>query len=57
MPGERLRVIAANQVDHKQLWFAGKGDTCGAIVAKVEASTRSNGVYGISPYACRGVVR
>ena len=46
-----------NQVHCKLLWFVGHGDACGAIVTKVEASTRSNGVYGISPHACRGVVR
>ena len=55
MPGKCLRAIAAKQVE--QLWFVGRGDACGAILAKVEASSRSNGVYGISPQACRGVVR
>ena len=56
MPFTRLRAIAANQVDCKQMWFVGEGDACDAIAAKVEASTRSNGAYGISPHACRGVV-
>ena len=57
MPGERLRAIAANQVDCKQLWLVRQGDAYGGIEAKVEASTRSNGVYGVRPHACRGVVR
>ena len=56
MPGERLRAIAANQVDCKRLWFVGRGDAYGAIVATVEAPTRSNGIYGISPHACLDVV-
>ena len=34
-----------------------QSDAYGAIVTKVEASTRSNGVYGVTPHACRGVVR
>ena len=41
----------------KQLRFLVQGDAYGAIVAKVEVSARSNGVYGISPHACRGVAR
>ena len=57
VPGERLRAIAANQVDCKQLWLVRQGDAYGGIEAKVEASTRSNGVYGVRPHACRGVVR
>ena len=52
MPVERPRTIAANQVDSKQLWFVGQGDAYVAIVAKVGASTPSNGVYGIGLYAC-----
>ena len=55
--GERPRDIAANQVDCNQLRFVGQGDAYGSIIAKVEASTRSNGVYVISPHACRGVVK
>ena len=55
VPGERLRAIAANRVHCKQLWFVGQSSAYGAIVTKVEASTRSNRVY--SPYACPGVVR
>ena len=57
MPGERMRAIAANQVHCKQLWLVGESDAYDAIVTKVEASTRSNGVYGVSPHACRDVVR
>ena len=57
MPGERLRAIAANRVHCKQLWFVGQSSAYGAIVTKVEASTRSHGVYGVSPHACRGVVK
>ena len=52
-----MRAVAANQVDYKQLWFVRQGDTYGAIVAQVEASARSDGVYGISRHARRGVVR
>ena len=57
VPSERLRTIAANHVYCKRLWFVEQCDANGAIGAKVEASTRSNGVYGVSPHACRGVVR
>ena len=58
MPGERLRAIVVNQVDCTHLWYVGQGDAYGAIVAKVEASTRSNGVYRIIMHACRrGVAR
>ena len=57
VPGERLKLIAANQVDCKRLWFVGQGDTYGAIIAKEGASTQSNGVYAISPHACGGVAR
>ena len=55
--GDRLRAIAANQVHCKQLWFVGQSGAYDAIVTKVETSTRSNGVCGISSHACRGVVR
>ena len=55
--GDRLRAIAANQVHCKQLWFVGQSDTYGTIVTRVEVSTQSNGVYGVSTHACRGVVR
>ena len=55
--GERLRAIAANQLHCKRLWFVGQGDAYGTIVTKVEASTRSNRDYGISPHACQGVAR
>ena len=54
MPGERLRPISANQVHCKQLRFGGQSDAYGAIVTKVEASTRRNGVYGVSPLCLPG---
>ena len=57
MPGERLRAIAANQVDCKQLWFVRQSDAYGAIVAQVEAATRSKGVLSIGRDVGRGVVR
>ena len=56
MPGERLRAIAANQGDCQRSWLVGRGDAYGAIAAQVEASTRSDGVYGVSRNSCRGVV-
>ena len=57
VPGERLRAIDTKQIYCKQLWLVGQGDAYCAIVSKMEASTQSNGVYGISPHAYRGVVR
>ena len=57
MPGERLRAIAANQVGCKQLRFVGQSDAYGATVAQVEASPRTDGVYGISRHAGRSVVK
>ena len=40
----------------KQLRFLVQGDAYGAIVSKVKAFTRSNGVHGASSHACRGLV-
>ena len=39
-----------------RMWFVGQSDGYGAIETKAEASTRSNGGYGVSPLAFRGVV-
>ena len=57
VPGEHLGTMFANQVHSKQSYLVGQDDAYGAIVTKVEVSTRSNGVYGIGPHACRGVMR
>ena len=54
VPVERLRAISANQLHSVQLWFVGQSDAYGAIVAKVEASTRRNWVYSARPLCLPG---
>ena len=57
VPSECRGAIASNQVDRTELRIVGQGDACRALVAEMEASTRSGGVDIVHGHACRGVVK